>query len=163
MKASDNYMAEMLTKNLAAEAQQRPVTIQAGLELIRQFMDQVGIPSHDYQLTSGAGYTQQNSISPEALCKVLRYLRSDDQIFPAFFSALPVAGVDGTLRYRMRKTLAQGRISAKTGYLEGVVGLAGFVNRPDGKVLTFAFMYNGHRPAWIVKNTFDRICVEIVK
>lgn len=163
MKSSDNYIAEMLTKNLAAEAQQKPVTIEAGLQFIRQFMDQAGIPSNTYELTSAAGYSNQNLISPNALCKVLRFLKNDNVIFPTFYSSLPVAGIDGTLRHRMRKTAAQGRIAAKTGYLEGVVGLAGFVNRPDAKVLTFAFMYNGHKPAWIVKSTFDKICVELVR
>jgi D-alanyl-D-alanine carboxypeptidase/D-alanyl-D-alanine-endopeptidase (penicillin-binding protein 4) len=126
-------------------------------------MGQAGIPSNNYQLTSAAGYSNENLITPNALCKVLRFLKSDDKIFPAFYSSLPVAGVDGTLRHRMRRTVAQGRIVAKTGYLDGVVGLAGFVNRPDAKVITFAFMYNVSRPAWIVKSTFDKICVELVQ
>ena len=160
---SDNYTAEMLTKNLAAEAQKRPVTIEAGLQFIRQFMDQAGIPTNNYQLTSAAGYSNENLISPDALCKVLQFLKNNKTIFPAFYSSLPVAGVDGTLRYRMRKTVAQGKIAAKTGSLEGAIGLAGFANRPDGKMLTFAFIYNGTRPAWIVKNTFDKICVELVR
>lgn len=163
LKKSDNYTAEMLTKNLAAEAQQKPVTLETGLQFIRRFMDQAGIPSSNYQLTSGAGYSNQNLISPDALCKVLRFLKNDNSIFPIFYSSLPVAGVDGTLRHRMRRTAAQGKIVAKTGYLEGVVGLAGFVNRADGEVLTFVFIYNGPRPAWIVKHTFDKICLELVR
>jgi D-alanyl-D-alanine carboxypeptidase/D-alanyl-D-alanine-endopeptidase (penicillin-binding protein 4) len=169
IKSSDNYYAEMITKNLAAGAGDEPLTLQAGLNAIRSFMDHVGISRLDYHLSSGAGFSQRNLISPLALCKVLDYLRGSLTANTIFLSSLPVAGIDGTLKNHMRKSAAQGRILAKTGYLKGtkelkgVVGLAGYVFRPTGQTLTFAFIYNGPERPWTVKRAFDDICIELAK
>jgi len=162
MKESNNFMAETLTRNLAAEAGQTP-TIEAGLNIIRQFMDEVGVPQDEYHLVSGAGYSHENYMSVATLCKVLNHMKEDMALYPSFLTSLPIAGIDGTLRHRMRRTLAQGRVHAKTGGLPGVVGLAGYVTPASGGDLTFAFIYNGPKQGWIVKKTFDDICVELTK
>lgn len=166
LKASNNFAAEMLAMNLAAERRHGPVTVEAGLERIEQFLDNIGIPRSEYCLASAAGFSRRNYISPAALCRVLQYLRSQYIYYPTF---LPIAGVDGTLKHRMRKTPGQGKIVAKTGYLAqtnytvGVVGLAGFVPRNDGRTLTFAFIYNGPAHASAVRNAFDKICVQLIQ
>jgi serine-type D-Ala-D-Ala carboxypeptidase/endopeptidase (penicillin-binding protein 4) len=169
MKSSNNFYADMMIRNLAAEAGEKPATVQAGMEFIYTFLDQVGIARKEYLLSSGAGFTHSNFISAGALCKILNYLKGE----PAFLSSLPVAGVDGTLKTRMRRTPAQGKIHAKTGYLgrvitrfrrlDGVVALGGFADSSSGKVLTFVFLYNGTRSPSVVRAAFDKICVELVK
>ncbi len=173
MKSSNNFYADMMIRNLAAEAGEKPATVRAGMEFIYTFLDHVGISREEYLLSSGAGFTHSNFISAGALCKILNHLKSETAISSAFLSSLPVAGIDGTLKTRMRRTPAQGKIHAKTGYLgriitkfrkvDGVVALGGFADSFDGKVLTFVLLYNGKRPPSVVRAIFDKICVELVK
>lgn len=173
LKSSNNFYADMMIRNLAAESGEKPATVQAGMEFIFTFLDHVGIDRDDYLLSCGAGFTHSNFISAGALIKILNHLRSEPAYSSIFLESLPVAGIDGTLRTRMRKTPAQGRVQAKTGYLgrvitrfrklDGVVALGGFVDSLNGKVLTFVFVYNGTRPPSIVRATFDKILVELVK
>lgn len=173
MKSSNNFYADMMIRNLAAEAGEKPATVRAGMEFIYSFLDHVGIPRDEYLLSSGAGFTHSNFISAGALCKILNHLKGEASISSTFLSSLPVAGVDGTLSTRMRRTPAQGKIHAKTGYLariitrfrkvDGVVALGGFADSSDGKVVTFVFLYNGRRPPSVVRAIFDKICVELVR
>jgi D-alanyl-D-alanine carboxypeptidase/D-alanyl-D-alanine-endopeptidase (penicillin-binding protein 4) len=173
LKSSNNYYADMMIRNLAAESGERPANVKAGMQFLYAFLDEAGVSRDDYSLNSGAGFTHRSYITAGALCAVLNYLRSQPEISPIFFESLPVAGTDGTLKYRMRKTEAQGKIHAKTGYLgraisryrlrEGVVALAGFATPTEGKTFTFVFLYNGTRSPQIVRNIFDKICVELVK
>jgi D-alanyl-D-alanine carboxypeptidase/D-alanyl-D-alanine-endopeptidase (penicillin-binding protein 4) len=77
--------------------------------------------------------------------------------------ALPMAGVDGTLRERMKKGPANGWVRAKTGLLTGVVALAGFAGRPDGTVFTFVFIFNGTgEQTWAARDTLDVLASALV-
>jgi serine-type D-Ala-D-Ala carboxypeptidase/endopeptidase (penicillin-binding protein 4) len=173
LKSSNNFYADMMIRNLAAEAGEKPATVQAGMEFIYVFLDHVGIARDEYFLNCGAGFTHSNYISAGALSKILNHLRREDAISATFFGSLPVAGIDGTLKTRMRRTAAQGRVHAKTGYLgrvltkfrklDGVVALGGFVDTLNGKAVTFVFLYNGTKPPGIVRATFDKILVELVQ
>ncbi|MGH9857487.1 MAG: D-alanyl-D-alanine carboxypeptidase/D-alanyl-D-alanine endopeptidase, partial [Acidobacteriota bacterium] len=173
LKSSNNFYADMMIRNLAAEAGEKPATVQAGMEFIYVFLDHVGIGRDEYFLNCGAGFTHINYISAGALSKILNHLRSEDAISETFLDSLPVAGIDGTLKTRMRRTAAQGRVHAKTGYLgrvltrfrklDGVVALGGFVDTLNGNVMTFVFLYNGTRPPGVVRATFDKILVELVQ
>jgi D-alanyl-D-alanine carboxypeptidase/D-alanyl-D-alanine-endopeptidase (penicillin-binding protein 4) len=172
LKSSNNYYADMMIRNLAAQSGQRPANVEAGMQFIYAFLDRVGIAHDDYSLNSGAGFTHSSYITAGALCKVLNYLRDQPDVSSVFVGSLPVAGMDGTLKHRMRRTEAQGKVYAKTGYLgslvsrskirDGVVALAGFAKSSAGKTLTFVFLYNGTRSPYLVRSTFDQICVELV-
>ena len=173
LKASNNFYADMMIRNLAAEAGEKPATVQSGMEFIYVFLDHVGIERNEYFLNCGAGFTHINFISAGALGKILSHLRSEESISSTFLESLPVAGIDGTLKTRMRRTAAQGRVHAKTGYLgrvitkfrrlDGVVAIGGFADTLNGKVMTFVFLYNGTLPPSIVRATFDKILVELVQ
>lgn len=172
LKSSNNYYADMLIRNLAAESGKKPSNVEAGMEFIYTFLDHAGISHDDYSLNSGAGFSHKTYITAGALCAALNYLRSKPGIADVFVDSLPIAGMDGTLRYRMRRTEAQGNVHAKTGYLgslvthskirDGVVALAGFATSSAGKTLTFVMLYNGTRSPTVVRSTFDKICVELV-
>ena len=115
LKFSNNFVAEMLAKNLAAENSASPAKMKDGIEEIKKYMD---------------------------IALVLNTIKNDFLIFPEFLSGLPIAGVDGTLKNRMKKG-EQTLVRAKTGYLDGVVGLAGYIGRKNDSPLIFVFMYNG--------------------
>lgn len=147
LKFSNNFVAEMLAKNLAAENSQgsptpAPARMKDGLEEIKKYLDSIGFSRKDYVLENVSGLTRDNRFTAKQLAFVLSTIKNDFLIFPEFLSGLPIAGVDGTLKNRMKKG-EQSLVRAKTGYLDGVVGLAGYIGRKNNSPLVFVFMYNG--------------------
>lgn len=144
MKWSNNYVAEMLVKNLAAESGEQPATMKTGVARVRSFLEKtVGLKPDQYEFINAAGFTRENKMSPAQLGAVLSSVRKDFRIFPEFLTALPVAGVDGTLRNRFKDKEGVGWVRAKTGLLNGAIGLAGFAGDDAGRLYTFVFLFNG--------------------
>jgi D-alanyl-D-alanine carboxypeptidase/D-alanyl-D-alanine-endopeptidase (penicillin-binding protein 4) len=143
MKFSNNYVAEMLTKNLARLKGSKPGTMKAGLEAVREFAKQHGIQSKDFNLVNASGLTLENRITASDMGRVLVNVQGKFQHFPEFLSSFPIAGVDGTLKNRFRGT-SRPPIRGKTGLMKvgGVSSLAGYAARSDGQILSFVFMYN---------------------
>ena len=166
MKFSSNYVAEMLTKQMAVQKKGQPGNMKNGLEEIRLTMDELGLKRSDYTIINPSGLTDGNRISTRALGHVLDKIDADLSIAPEFRASLPIFGVDGTVKSRLLGTRAQGRIRAKTGLLRlsGVVGLAGYAITPSGKKRSFAFLYNRGselKSMDQVKGLFDRLCLEL--
>jgi D-alanyl-D-alanine carboxypeptidase/D-alanyl-D-alanine-endopeptidase (penicillin-binding protein 4) len=162
-KWSNNYVAEMLVKNVAAESGERPATMATGMNIVRKYLESSGIKSGDYEFINAAGFTRKNRLSPMQLGNYLEFVRTDFTFFPEYLAALPIAGVDGTLRKRMVGTDAEGWVRAKTGLLNGAVGLAGFAGRPNGQTATFVFIYNGSGREDKARAFFDRMAALIVQ
>ncbi|MDO9182873.1 MAG: D-alanyl-D-alanine carboxypeptidase/D-alanyl-D-alanine-endopeptidase, partial [Bacteriovorax sp.] len=131
LKFSNNFVAEMLAKDLAAENSTGPARMKDGIEEIKKYMDSLGFKRADYVLENVSGLTRDNRFSAKQLAFVLNTVKNDFLIFPEFTSGLPIAGIDGTLKNRMKNKkdgIAEpNMVRAKTGYLDGVVGLAGYV------------------------------------
>jgi serine-type D-Ala-D-Ala carboxypeptidase/endopeptidase (penicillin-binding protein 4) len=142
-KWSNNFVAEMLTKDLAAEAGDVPATMASGIAHVHKFLESLGFKKGEYEFSNVAGFTLKNRLSALQLGRVLEASRTDFAMFPEYIASLPVGGQDGTLRHRMKNQSSGASVRAKTGTLNGVVGLAGYVGRPAGSVVSFAFMFNG--------------------
>lgn len=156
-KFSNNFVAEMLTKNLAAQNVKSNASLKMGVQAIREELAKIDIGTNEIVFENPSGLTRENSFSAATLNKVLTNIKNDFSVYPIFLDGLPIAGVDGTLKKRMKNSLAEGWVRAKTGYLDGVVSLAGYAGRRDGKVLTFSFLYNGPRDEAIVREVFDQL------
>ncbi len=162
-KWSNNFVAEMLVKNLAAEAGVLPATMAAGMLQLQKFLDAIGFKRGDYQFINASGFSRGNKMSPRQLGRILEIMRDDFTSFPEFLTSLPIAGVDGTLRSRMKNTGAERWVRAKTGLLNGVVGLAGYAGQPDGTVRSFAFIYNGSGREDQARALFDRMAAVLTE
>lgn len=164
MKFSNNYVAEMLTKNLSAQAGQVPATLEGGMKIIRAGLEEMGFEGKRFTLVNPSGLSRRNRIRPADLAMVLV---KGQEYFPTFaelLSAFPIAGTDGTLKSRMKNGPAHGWVRAKTGLLTGVVGLAGFAGRKDGTVHAFAFIFNGKAEQGdLVRRLFDQLATELVQ
>jgi serine-type D-Ala-D-Ala carboxypeptidase/endopeptidase (penicillin-binding protein 4) len=136
-KFSNNYVAEMLTKALSP---QKPAQLKSGMERIRQWLVKKGWNKKNFTLENPSGFSHDNKIRAQDLGQLLVDLRSDFKVAPEFLVSLPVAGVDGTLKKRLKDRAAE--VRAKTGYLDGIIGLAGYYHK-NGKQQAFVFMYNG--------------------
>lgn len=143
LKFSNNFVAEMLAKNLAAEAGMMPAKMKDGIEQIKKYMDSLGFARGDYILENVSGLTRDNRLTAKQIALVLNVIKNDFLVFPEFSSGLPIAGLDGTLKNRMKNKTEQTLVRAKTGYLDGVIGLAGYIGRKNNSPLTFVFMFNG--------------------
>lgn len=162
-KFSNNYVAEMLTKNLGAVKKSKEASLKDGMQIINEHMQSLGIPVDQYQLQSPSGLSRENKMSSYAMWKVLDHLHEDFRVQPEFLSSLPIAGVDGTLKKRMKNSPAERWVRAKTGYLTDVVALAGYAGMNDGRVITFSFIYNGSQDEAKIRSFFDNLLIYLLR
>lgn len=151
-KFSNNYVAEMLTKALSTK---KPAELRSGVERIRQWLVKKNWNAKNFVFENPSGFSHDNKFRAEDLGKLLVELRSDFSLSPEFMVSLPVAGIDGTLKKRLKDMPAS--VRAKTGYLDGIIGLAGYYQK-NGEQRAFVFMYNG--PSKFdsqVRDVFDEI------
>ena len=141
-KYSNNFMAEQVLKTLGAEVKGAPGTTDKGLEVVADYLQEIGIAKEDFILINGSGLTRQARLSPDVLTAVLVDMASDGAVGHEFHASLAIAGLDGTLLRRL--TEDPGRLRGKTGTIDGVHCLAGYVDDKRGEQYAFAFMVNDH-------------------
>ena len=164
MKFSNNYVAEMLTKNLAAQNGSKPATLEDGMKLIRANVEGMGIEGKRFTLLNPSGLSRRNLIRPADLATILVQVQKNFPWFAEFLTALPLAGLDGTLKKRMKDSPAEGWVRAKTGQLAGVAALAGFAGRKDGSLRAFAFIFNGRNEQGdSARHLFDALAEQLVQ
>jgi D-alanyl-D-alanine carboxypeptidase/D-alanyl-D-alanine-endopeptidase (penicillin-binding protein 4) len=140
-KFSSNTMARQLLLTLAAEKAGRPGTTAGGRRAITDFLASRGISIPELVLDNGSGLSRDERISAQGLADVLvDAWRS--QYMPEFAASLPLSATDGTLRKRFRAPEMQGRLRMKTGTLEGVSALAGYVNAASGRTFVAVILLN---------------------
>ena len=144
-KASDNFVAEQLLKTLGAEVLGAPGTTAKGVQAVQQFLAELDIPQDAYFLENGSGLSRNNRLSPKQIVTLLTYMYDNFAVRAEYLSSLAVAGVDGTLRRRMRDTQAERRLRAKTGAINHVSCLSGYAASQENEVFAFSIMMNGYR------------------
>ena len=112
---------------------------------MQQLLEQIGIAPTASIIEEGTGLSRRNLATPHAMARLLAFLASQPY-GPTLVQALPIAGVDGTLQWRMRNTPAANNLHAKTGSMSLVHYLAGYVTNGDGEPLAFAIMLNNYDP-----------------
>ena len=116
----------------------------AGLKALESFLRRAGISRDEVALEEGAGRSRHDLVTPAATVALLRYMDRHTAA-GTFRDSLPVAGVDGTLKHRMKDTAAAGNARAKTGSLGHVSTLSGYVSSAAGERFAFALMLNNYR------------------
>ena len=141
LKPSQNQIAEVFLRTIGLE-RTGVGTADSGRRVVeRQFADWK-IPADGFVVRDGSGLSRSDYISPEAIVGILDVMRRSPN-FDLFYQSLPIAGVDGTIGSRMRGTPAQGNLHAKTGTLQMVRSLSGYVTSADGRLLEFSILCNG--------------------
>lgn len=157
-KESDNLNAEMLLYALALKDSISPATAKNGIEIIKSLIDSIGRDPDDYSLADGSGVSRYNLVSAELIIELLKYMYRHSEFVP-FYKSLPIAGVDGTLKKRMKKTLAESNVHAKTGTLKGVSSLSGYVFAKNGNLISFSIIMQNYVENKSVARSFqDQIC-----
>jgi D-alanyl-D-alanine carboxypeptidase/D-alanyl-D-alanine-endopeptidase (penicillin-binding protein 4) len=114
-----------------------------GMTEMRKFLKEARIPVQEVQLEEGSGLSRSCLLTPNATVELLKFMHHHRHA-AIFRESLPVAGVDGTLRNRMKKTQAEGNLRAKTGHIRYVDTLSGYVTTANGEPLAFSIMLNNY-------------------
>jgi D-alanyl-D-alanine carboxypeptidase/D-alanyl-D-alanine-endopeptidase (penicillin-binding protein 4) len=131
LKNSINFMGDAFLKAVAIRAKRPEADLLAGGNAaIRDYLLSLGVPD-EFRLHDGSGLSRTARVTPRMMRAFLQKVRNEPY-FPALWNALAIAGADGTLKNRMKGTAADGRLRGKTGTLDGVYNLAGFVPGRNG-------------------------------
>ena len=151
-RASDNFISEMLLKELGASIALNGSTT-AGARVVAQELRAAGVPVAGVRIADGSGLSLLDRLTAQALVAILRAGLDDPEISDAFVTSLAVAGISGTLERRLERRPARGRVIAKTGTTRIASALAGFVRRR----YVFAIIQNGSPVNyWAARQAQDR-------
>lgn len=159
-KPSDNLIAEVLLKTLGAVIKGSG-SVDSGREVEKEFLSAAGVDISGVSIVDGSGLSRLNYLTARSLVDLLSFMYRHKH-FKVFLDSLPIAGVDGTLRNRMKGTRAQNNVRAKTGYVSRVSSLSGYLTTGSGEPLVFAILMNHHLcPNSSATAIQDRICEEL--
>jgi D-alanyl-D-alanine carboxypeptidase/D-alanyl-D-alanine-endopeptidase (penicillin-binding protein 4) len=144
-KPSDNLITEITLKTLGKEVQGEGTTA-AGVQVLREFLQSAGLEMGAVHIVDGSGLSRINGVSAENFVRLLEYMHRSPHA-EAFRESLPVYGVDGTLRNRLRGTPVQGNGYAKTGSLNRVSSVSGYLRTKSGRWLAFSIIMNAYNAA----------------
>lgn len=161
MKESDNLFAESVFYQTAAASGQRPASASHARQQTRQLIKTMGLDPAAYKVADGSGLSLYNYVSAELEVAFLKYAFRDDMIFVKLYSSLPIAGVDGTLKKRMKKTAAANNVHAKTGTVSGISSLAGYCTASNGHRLAFCIINQGVMRGSTGRAFQDRVCIAL--
>jgi len=152
LKPSQNLYTELILRTLGKLTPPPPATVSSslgqtseelGIEAVKSFLKTAGIRPEALVLNDGSGLSRGDMITAEASVQLLTFM-SKHRYADVFRTALPIAGVDGTLRNRMRGTPAENNLRAKTGALSSAASLGGYVTTAAGEKLAFSIMVNNY-------------------
>ena len=154
---SDNFMAELILKEVGAEAGEGGTTGE-GVRIVLRDLADAGVPLAGVRMFDGSGLSLDDRLTARALATLLVVAWNDVDLRHPFWAALPVAGVNGTLEDRMQRAPARGAVRAKTGTTNRASALSGYVR--DRYV--FAVMQNGWPVStWSARKAQDRFATTL--
>ncbi len=140
-KYSNNVMARQLYLTLGAEHARRPARAEDAEAAVRAWLARKALPMPELSIENGAGLSRSDRISAESLGRLLLAAYASP-VMPEFLASLPLAGIDGTMKKRLNGNGVAGQAHVKTGYLEGVRALAGYVLDQRGRRAVVVFLAN---------------------
>ena len=159
-KESDNLSAEMTLLALAEKYYGKPATAKNGINVVEKMIEEIELNSEDYRLVDGSGVSHYNVVSAELIVKILKYVfNQKPELYEILYNSFPIAGVDGTLEYRMKNTSAEKNVHAKTGTLSGVSTLSGYLTTKNNHTIAFSILMQNYVGSSTKAKEFqDEIC-----
>lgn len=160
-KKSNNFFAEQLLKTLGHEINGYGTT-ENGVKACKELFKVMGINPENLIYADASGLSRLNLVTPKQIANVLEYMYKSNE-FSSFYESLPVAGMDGTMIDRMKKTKAEGNVRAKPGLLNGVRALSGYLKTADNEPLVFSIIVNNYLvPSNLANYIQDLVCLKLV-
>ena len=158
LKESDNLYAESMFYQLAASTGVQRASAKNARSVIEKLISKIGLNPKRYEIADGSGLSLYNYLSAELEVAILRYAFRNNNIYVHLHPALPIAGIDGTLRSRMKGPFTEGNVCAKTGTVAGVSSLAGYCTAANGHHLAFSIINQGIQHHRNGRAFQDRVC-----
>jgi serine-type D-Ala-D-Ala carboxypeptidase/endopeptidase (penicillin-binding protein 4) len=156
LKPSQNQIAEILLKTIGLEKGGLG-TADSARKIVGQLLLSWGVQPDGFVIRDGSGLSRLDLVTPETLVRVLDRVQRDTA-FAVYYNALPIAGIDGTIKDRMKGTPAEGNVHAKTGSISAARSLSGYVTTADGERLIFSVLANNWTtPSSAVTTVADQI------
>lgn len=164
LKKSDNVIAGSLFKKIGAVYSREPGSWENGSRAVRSILSQhIGSNLSSIHLVDGSGLSPDNRIQPEQMMQILNFIFHDPQTNYDLISALPIAGIDGTLKYRLHSVARKVRAKTGTTADSGVISLAGYLITREQEPIAFVIMINGEkRKLWKYRTLEDDIVTALV-
>jgi D-alanyl-D-alanine carboxypeptidase len=159
-KNSDNFLAECLFKSIGAVASGKQGNSFYSTQAVLTFIEDNDIYSKGTAVVDGSGISRFDQITVGAIVGLLERMYFDISNFDDFFNSLSIAGLDGTLEKRLNGTSAENNFRGKTGTLNGVSSLSGYVTTAAGDDLIVSILFEFSRGRW---STYRRIQDDIIE
>jgi D-alanyl-D-alanine carboxypeptidase/D-alanyl-D-alanine-endopeptidase (penicillin-binding protein 4) len=159
-KDSVNLYAESLCKRLGAAVASDSGSWKNGTAALGAYLEKIGVPSTEFKFDDGCGLSKENHISANALCHVLSanwFAKTKAE----YFDSLSVAGKDGTLETRFHGTDLRGRVFGKSGFVNNVRTLSGYLKAKDDQWYAFSILMN-QMPDTATGKTLQELIVKAV-
>ena len=165
LKESDNLSAEALFRQLGRKnGHVSHLSFEDCQRVVERFMrHSLGYDPENYRIVDGSGVSLYNYVSPRLILAYLNYAYRHPDVFRLFYDCLPVAGVDGTLRGRMRSGKAFRNVRAKTGTVTGISSLAGYLTSVNGHKVSFVIINQNVLKARQARDLQDKICELLIR
>ena len=162
-KPSQNLYTDLLLAHVgensrAADSKPDETSEDLGVRELNKFLAEAGIKKGETFFEEGSGLSRDNLATPSATVALLQFMNRH-KYADAYVAALPIAGVDGTLKSRMKGTPAAGNVRAKTGTLHWANSISGFVTTAGGEHLVFSLMLNRYYELRPARGDLDTIVV----
>jgi D-alanyl-D-alanine carboxypeptidase/D-alanyl-D-alanine-endopeptidase (penicillin-binding protein 4) len=161
MKVSQNLYAETLFK-AAGRAVKGAGTADAGRAAVLETLRDWKLDESALVMFDGSGLSRYDYVSANLIAGLLGRLYAEPQHRDAFMASLAIAGKDGTVTNRMKRTRAEGNARVKTGSISNMRSLSGYVNTRDGEPVVFSILANDFTLPAATINWITDLAVEIV-
>ena len=142
-KQSDNFYAEMIYRTLGGEGRSRPARSEGAADVVTSLLGHIGASDSGVVIKNGSGLFDANRVTAWSTVQLLRWAYRDPSVQPEYLAQLSVGGADGTLHKRFHPELTRRRVRAKTGTLDDVIALSGYVLRDGGRgPIAFSVFFN---------------------
>lgn len=165
MKPSQNLYTETILWTLGEQfgdkTNPKSTSAERGATVVRSFLQQIGIPSDAIVQWDGSGLSRHNLVTANANVQLYTYMAKQSRYAQAWRESLTIGAMDGTLRGRFKDTSAAGNVRGKTGTIDQVSALSGYVTTASGEPLVFSIIVNGVPTTNIRTATIDEIVVAL--
>lgn len=139
-KNSNNFYAEQLLRTIGYEINSLG-TIENGVKAYRKLFENMGINLDNMLINDGSGLSRLDLVTPKQVVNLLYYMYHNPY-YKSFYNSLAIAGRDGTLQERLKNTIAENRVRAKTGLLNGVCAISGYLTTVEDEPIVFSIIVN---------------------
>lgn len=166
MKPSQNLYTETILWTLGEEmnktaAPDNSISADKGLAVVKSFLQQIGVPEGGIVQYDGSGLSRHNLVTADALVRLYTYMAKQSRFSQAWRDSLTIGGIDGTLKNRFVGTSAAGNVRGKTGTIDQVSALSGYITTASEEPLVFSIIVNGVPNSRVRTATIDEIVLNL--